>query len=57
MAAKEITDLGGRILPRIMEMVPADEEGHMTKIEYLSLDFSKPIKESFFSVRNMQKVR
>tara|TARA_Y100000385_G_scaffold291880_2_gene373504 strand:- start:1646 stop:2416 length:771 start_codon:yes stop_codon:yes gene_type:complete len=57
MTAKEITDLGGRILPRIMEMVPADEEGHMTKIEYLSLDFSKPIKESFFSVRNMQKVR
>jgi len=57
MTGKEISNLGGRILPRIMEVVPADEEGHMTRIEYLSLDFSKPIKESFFSVRNMQKVR
>lgn len=54
---KEIRDLGGKILPARMEVVPAEEEGHMTVIEYLSLNFDAPIKESFFSNQNLKRVR
>jgi len=57
MYGREIGKLGGKILPHILEVIPADKEGHITRIEYLNLNFSTPIKESFFSIRNMQKVR
>lgn len=57
MIGKDIQSLGGRTLARVLEVVPADEEGHLTRIEYLSLDFNKPIKDSFFSIQNMKRVR
>ena len=57
MMGKDIQTLGGRTLARVLEVVPADEEGHLTRIEYLSLDFDKPIKDSFFSIQNMKRVR
>ena len=57
MSGKDIGELGGRILPRTMEVVPAEEEGHMTKIEYLNLSFEDPIKDAFFSIQNMKRVR
>lgn len=57
MVAKEIGTLGGRTLPRSMEMIPADEEGHKTVVEYLSLNFDKAIKDSFYSQQNMKRIR
>lgn len=57
MYGLDIGTLGGKTLPTRLEVIPEDEEGHLTRIEYISLDFSTPIKESFFSIRNMQKVR
>lgn len=57
MIAKDIGTLGGRTLPRSMEVIPADEEGHKTVIEYLSLNFDKAIKDSFYSQQNMKRIR
>jgi len=57
MLGREITSLGGRTLPRILEMIPAEEEGHKTIVEYLALDFSTPISDKFFSIQNMKRVR
>jgi len=57
MLAKQIGTLGGRTLPRSLEVIPADEEGHKTIVEYLSLNFDKPIKNSFYSQQNMKRVR
>jgi len=57
MSAKNIGELGGRTMARTMEVVPAEEEGHMTKIEYLNLSFDDPIKDAFFSIQNMKRVR
>jgi hypothetical protein len=37
-------------------MVPADEEGHKTVVEYESLDFGVDLKTSFFSVQNMKRI-
>ncbi len=57
MYGKKIKELGGKLLPSVLEVVPADEEGQKTMVEYLSLAFDKPIKESFFSVQNMKRIR
>ena len=57
MYGKKIGEIGGRTLPTVMEIIPAEEEGHKTRIEYLAMDFSKSIKENFFSVQQMKRVR
>lgn len=53
----EIKDLGGRMLPAIMEFIPADEEGHKTVIKYHEVDYNASIDERFFSIQNMKRVR
>ena len=57
MLGKAVKQLDGKTLPSIMEVIPAEEEGHKTIIEYIDLAFDKPIKESFFSIQNMKRVR
>lgn len=57
MLGKSIKEMDGKLLPSIMEIVPAEEEGHKTVLEYLTLDFDVDIKDSFFSVQNMKRVR
>ncbi len=57
MLGKDVKMLGGKLLPAIMEVIPADEEGNKTIIEYLSLKFDQPINDSFFSVQNMKRVK
>lgn len=54
---KNIKKLGGRLLPSKMVLVPADEEGHSTEMEYLSLEFDSKFSERFFSTQNMKRVR
>jgi len=56
MIGKQIKELDGRLLPSIMEMIPADEEGHKTRIEYVNLEFDVSIDKSFFSIRKMQQL-
>lgn len=57
MIGKNVKVLGGKTLPATMEIIPADEEGHKTIIEYLSLEFDQPVSETFFSIQNMKRVR
>lgn len=54
---KNIKMMDGKRLPARMEVVPADEEGHKTILEYLTLKFDDPISDSFFSIQNMKRVR
>ncbi|MCB0707304.1 MAG: outer membrane lipoprotein-sorting protein [Saprospiraceae bacterium] len=57
MLGLDVKDLGGKKLPSRMEVIPADEAGHKTVIEYLSLRFDQPVEESFFSVQNLKRVK
>ena len=54
---KNIKILGGKLLPATIEVIPADEEGHKTVIDQLSLTFDEPIKDAFFSVQSMKRAR
>ncbi len=57
MYGKKVKEMDGRLLPSILEVVPADEEGHKTVVEYLELEFNDPIEDSFFSIQNMKRLR
>lgn len=57
MQCSAIGVLGGRLLPSIMEMIPADKPGQKTILHYTSLQFDKPIADSFFTTENMKRLQ
>lgn len=57
MNSYEIVNMGGKMLPKKMELIPQDKKGHKTIIEYQDLKFDIEIGENFFSVQNMKKVK
>jgi outer membrane lipoprotein-sorting protein len=54
--AFDIKQMGDRKLPSRIEMVPADEEGKKTIMEFKNVTFNKPIPDSFFSIQNMKQI-
>ena len=57
MYGKDIKMLGGKLLPGRMEVVPADEPGKKTIIEYIRLEFDRTIDDAFFSMQNLKRVK
>lgn len=53
---KEVGEMGGRVIPTVMEVIPEDEEGHLTRISYKSIDFDIPIEDGFFSLQQMKRI-
>jgi outer membrane lipoprotein-sorting protein len=53
----DIKEMGGRVIPCKLEMIPAEEEGKKTVIEITSADYETEVKESFFSQQNMKRIR
>lgn len=54
--ASNIKMMGGKTIATRLAIIPADKPGHKTYMEYLSLEWDKPISESFFTVQNMKKL-
>lgn len=57
MILSDIREMGGRTLPTRMEMIPADNPNQKTVIEYINQEFNIGLKEDFFSMQNMKRVR
>ncbi|HHP7241521.1 MAG TPA: outer membrane lipoprotein-sorting protein [Cyclobacteriaceae bacterium] len=57
MKLSEIKEMDGRIIPTLLEMIPTDEPGNKTVIKYEDLKFNIDIEASFFSIRNLKRVR
>jgi len=53
----DIKEMGGRKIPTHWEMVPEDRPGEKTVFTYHNVKFNINVDESFFSERNMKKVR
>jgi len=53
----QIKTMDGRLIPTRIEMIPAEEEGHMTILEINEIQFNKAIDEGFFSQQNMKRLR
>ena len=54
---KDIKLLDDRLLPSIMEYIPAEKEGHKTVIQYHEVNYGAAVTENFFSIQNMKRVR
>ena len=57
MVLSDIKKMGGRVIPTHLEMIPADEPDNKTVIEYLKMEFDLNLKQEFFSLQNMKRVR
>jgi len=57
MNSYNVKEMGGRLLPSKLEMIPVDKKGQKTIMEYKSIKFDVPIEESFFTVQNMKRLR
>jgi outer membrane lipoprotein-sorting protein len=55
--SSDIKELGGKKLAAKMEMIPVDKPGNKTMMEITSIEFDKPIEDSFFSTSNMRNVK
>ncbi|MCD6596819.1 MAG: outer membrane lipoprotein-sorting protein, partial [Bacteroidales bacterium] len=53
----KIKDLGDRVIPTYFEIIPVEKEGHKTTMEFNEMKFNVDLKESFFSIQNMKRIR
>ncbi len=57
MTGSQIKNVGDRMLPTKMEIIPANKPGNKTILEYSSIVFDKPINDRFFSQQNMKIIK
>ena len=50
-------ELGGRLVPATMRVVPEDKPGEYTEVRYSELTFDVDLDESFFSLRRLRDTR
>ncbi len=54
MIYSQVKDLGGRMMPTLWEMRPADKPGHKTRIELLDGRFNFKIEPGVFTEKNLK---
>ncbi len=57
MNSSEIRTMDGQPFATHMELIPVDEDGQKTILEYQKIEFNVPLDDRFFSVQNMKRVR
>jgi hypothetical protein len=50
-------NLGGRLVPVAMRVVPEDKPGEFTEVRYSELEFDVDLDEEFFSLRSLRDTR
>ena len=51
----DVKRLGGRLLPALLRVVPAEKPDEFTEVVYLSLEFDLRFPESFFSLSQLRR--
>jgi hypothetical protein len=49
--------MDGRLIPTLLELIPAENEGYKTIVKIVEIKFNIKIEESFFSQQNMKTIR
>ncbi len=57
MRGTRIRKMDGRTIPSRWEMIPAEKPGQKTVLTYHAIRFNPKIKDSFFSLQNMKRLR
>ncbi|MGD0343172.1 MAG: outer membrane lipoprotein-sorting protein [Bacteroidales bacterium] len=55
--ASEMKTFDGRLLPSVMELIPADAEGNKTILKITEMKFNLSFANNFFSQQNMKSIR
>ena len=55
MTFEDVKNIGGRLRPAVMKMVPADKPDEYTMITYQRLDLNVKLQDSFFSLANLKR--
>ncbi len=55
--ASKIKEMGGKIIPTLFTIIPADEPNQKTILTMKSIMFDEKITESFFTQQNMKRVK
>jgi outer membrane lipoprotein-sorting protein len=53
----DIKVMDGRLIPAMLELIPAEEKGNKTVVRIKDIKFNVPVEDSFFSQQNMKRVR
>ena len=57
MNSMDIKEMGGKLVASKMEMIPVEEPGNKTMMEFTAMEFDVPIEESFFTTSNMKRIK
>ena len=57
MIGTNIRKMGGRTIPTHWEMIPLDKPDQKTVMDYINIEFNIKTKPSFYSQKNMKRVR
>ncbi|MHB8809518.1 MAG: outer membrane lipoprotein-sorting protein [Desulfobulbaceae bacterium] len=52
----EIREMGGRLLPVVLHMVPADKPGEFTEMTYQAIDFGVDLPDTLFSLMQLRRM-
>jgi outer membrane lipoprotein-sorting protein len=55
--ASKIQEMGGKVIPTVFTIIPADEPNQKTLLTVKSIIFDKEISKSFFTQQNMKRVK
>jgi outer membrane lipoprotein-sorting protein len=50
---KDVKQLGGRVIPTVMELIPQEKAGQKTVLRYLHAEFDASISDEIFTLRNL----
>jgi len=57
MLFEEIKHMGGRNIPTLLTMIPQKKTGHKTTMKISEAEFDLSLKESFFSLKNIKRLK
>lgn len=55
MTFSDVKELGGRRIPAVMKVTPADKPGEFTEVLYEEMEYNAGIEDEVFSLRNLRK--
>ena len=53
---EDIKEMGGRTIPAVMHMVPADKPEEYTELVYQKIEFDIDLKDSLFSLMQLRRM-
>lgn len=57
MNSSDIKKMGGKLVAAKMEMIPVEDPGNKTVMEFTSMEFDVPLEDGFFSTSNMKRIK